>query len=278
MIRLIVCLSLLTSISAFAQKGQCIRGNCLDGEGKMRLVEGGTYEGHFRKGRFSDDNGILHYRNGDLYVGGWRNSLQEGKGRYTQKNGLSYFGSFHEGKWHGPGEVTFKNTNRIQAKWAYGEIVGPATFTFANKDQYVGEMTGFQIAGQGTMEYATGDVYTGQWLDNQRHGRGRITFEDGTTLEGQWDRDQFQADWARLGAQGVKTSGEYRFPDGTRFVGLLVNGIPSNRGTVNFTNGNEYHGGFNGRQPEGLGIMYYADGEMHGGIWRNGRLYRRIYQ
>ncbi|MEM9259171.1 MAG: caspase family protein [Bacteroidota bacterium] len=273
----------------FGQQGTCVRGNCLDGKGIMRMPDGTTYDGDFRKGKFNGF-GVLKYRNGAIYVGNWRNSLQEGKGRMTEADGLSYFGMFHQGKRHGEGTVTFKNTNKITARWAFGKINGQANFTFANGDYYEGQMVGTQIAGEGAMQYVTGDRYIGQWQGNQRQGVGTMIFEDGTQLKGNWDQDQFQADWSQLGFQGSKTAiancssgckdgnGKYQFPNGTTFYGQIINGRPGSKGSVEYTNGNVYHGGFNGLEPEGLGIMYYADGQMLGGLWRNGRLYRRLYQ
>ncbi|MBC6993446.1 caspase family protein [Neolewinella lacunae] len=289
MTRLILFLLLVGSFTSLsAQQGQCQRGDCLDGNGLYRFPDGATYDGNFRRGKFSGI-GVLKYPGGGLYVGNWHNSLQEGEGRMTEADGTVYFGGFHQGKRHGTGTLTFQNTTKIVATWAYGTIKGPAEVTFANRDFYRGEVYGTQLAGLGTMQYANGDTYTGQWLGNERQGHGKMTFEDGTTLEGEWDRNEFQADWSTLGYQGNPAlasncnsgcpdgTGKYQYPNGAVFYGKIQSGQPAGNGSVNYPSGNVYHGGYDNHQPEGLGIMYYADGEMHGGLWRGGQLYRRLF-
>jgi len=284
---LLICLFLPFILAA--QQGSCVKGDCLNGEGKFRFADGATYEGGFRKGKFSG-TGVLHYLDGGLYAGSWKGSLQEGKGRMTDANGTSYLGMWHDGQRHGQGEVVFKDGNRIKAFWAYNKILGTAEFSFANGDYYRGDVINFQLAGQGTMEYANGDYYTGQWAADRRHGEGKLVLEDGTEIAGTWEDDQYQADWSRLGFQGNRNAvancnegcpdgrGRYTYPNGTVFYGTVQGGYPAGNGTMEYTDGNVYHGAISAHQPEGLGIMYYADGEIHGGLWRNGQNTRRLFE
>lgn len=288
MSRLILALSFSLFCFTLSAQGDCIRGNCLDGNGKLVFPDGAYYDGDFRRGKFQG-TGIMKYPGGAMYVGGWHKSLQEGRGRMTEADGTNYLGYFHNGKRHGKGVITFPNRNRMEAEFVYDQVDGEVAFNFANGDYYVGEMSGTTIEGFGTMEYASGDVYIGKWKNNQRHGEGTMAFEDGTKLEGQWDGNNYQADWSRLGYQGDRASaidcnggcaggqGKYRYPNGTIFYGTVTSGMPAGSGTVAYTNGNTYHGNFINHQAEGLGIMYYADGTMHGGLWRNGALYRKIF-
>lgn len=282
-------LCLLLPVTAFAQQGNCVTGNCLNGEGKFRFADGATYEGSFKKGKFSG-RGVLHYPDGALYAGNWRSSLQEGKGRMTDANGTTYFGMWHNGRRHGNGEVNFKGGNSLRAVWAYDKINGQAEFLFANGDFYRGEMINFQLAGQGTMQYVNGDQYTGQWAADARHGQGTLMLEDGKMIAGKWADDQYQADWSTLGFQGDRNAaancnqgcpdgqGRYTYPNGTTFYGQVQGGYPAGNGTMVYPDGNVYHGAVTSHQPEGLGIMYYADGEIHGGLWRNGQNHRRLFE
>lgn len=272
-----------------AQQGNCVKGNCLNGEGKFRFADGATYEGSFKKGKFTG-RGVLHYPDGGLYVGNWRFSLQQGKGRMTEANGTVYFGMWHNGRRHGEGEVIFRDKSSIKAFFAHDKVAGTAEYRFANGDYYNGELKNYLPEGQGSMEYDNGDKYVGQWFGGLRHGQGRMVFEDQTDVAGQWEEDQFKADWSTLGFQGDRNAvadcnsgctdgrGKYAYPNGTTFYGAVQGGFPAGNGTVIYPDGNVYHGGFVNHRPEGLGIMYYADGEIHGGLWRHGANYRRLFE
>lgn len=273
-----------------AQQGDCVRGNCLNGKGKFRFADGATYEGMFKKGKFTGQ-GVMHYPDGALYAGNWRFSLQQGKGRMTDANGTVYFGMWNNGRRHGEGEVEFKDKSRFKAFFAFDKVAGTAEYTYANGDFYRGELNhDFRPDGQGTMEYETGDLYTGQWSGGQRHGVGKMVFADQTEISGKWEEDQYRADWSTLGFQGDRNAvadcndgcpdgrGRYAYPNGTTFYGQVQHGVPAGNGTVVYPNGNVYHGGYVDHRPEGLGIMYYADGEIHGGLWRSGKHFRRLFE
>ena len=289
MMRILFTSALLFLSLLLAAQGQCQRGDCLNGDGKMIYPDGGKYEGAFQHGNFHG-LGKFDYPGGAYYVGNWRKSQPEGGGRLVEADGTTYRGDFHKGKKHGPGLIIFPNNNRLKANWALDKIRGQVEFTFANGDFYVGQLDGTTLSGPGTMTYATGDVYAGQFANNQRNGQGTMRFEDGTELTGKWENDNYQADWAALGFQGDQNraedcnagcpdgQGKYSYPNGITYYGAVSGSLPGGQGTVTYPSGNVYHGSFAGHQPEGLGIMYYADGEMHGGIWRKGTLYKRIFQ
>lgn len=272
-----------------AQHGHCVSGNCLDGKGKFRFADGATYEGDFRKGKFTG-RGVMHYPDGALYAGNWRFSLQQGKGRMEAADGTVYFGMWHNGRRHGEGEVIFPDQSRVRATFTNGHIAGAVEYKYANGDFYRGQLKGYIPHGEGVMQYVSGDEYEGQWAEGQRHGEGRIVFEDGTELRGRWEKDQFRTDWSGLGFQGNREGvpdcnrgcpdgqGKYAYPNGTIFYGEVAGGFPVGSGTVLYPDGNIYHGDFSGHRPDGLGVMHYADGEIHGGIWRSGANYRRLYE
>ena len=281
-------LFVLTTTAAAVAQGTCVRGNCLDGKGRMQYPDNAYYDGDFRKGKFQG-TGLMKYPDGTLYVGQWSGGLQQGNGRLTSPDGITYTGEFHRGKRHGSGEVTYPDGNRMRGSWTFDRQKSEVEFHFANDDHYTGQMTGTTLNGTGTMQYANGDEYTGGWANNRRHGRGKMRLEDGTVLEGQWEDDEFRADWSQMGYAGDRRAaadcnggcaegqGRYRYPNGTLFYGAVTNGLPANQGTLVYPDGNTYHGKLMDSRPEGLGIMYYADGEMHGGVWRNGNLYRKMF-
>jgi len=72
-------------------------------------VLGNIYIGEFQSGRFTCREGIIHYKNGDRYVGQCLNEMPHGQGTLFLNNGSKYEGAFHEGKKHGLGKMTFIN-------------------------------------------------------------------------------------------------------------------------------------------------------------------------
>lgn len=251
-------------------------------------MDGARYVGDFKNGQLHG-RGILYYPDGSKYLGNWHKQMQQGKGRLEQADGTVYFGMWDRGQFHGEGELTFANGNKLVCEFVVGNSSGVGKFYFANGDEYEGQILNNSLHGHGTMQYENGDRYVGDWLNNQRHGNGKLTLADGAIAEGKWAGNQYVISWDQLGYHGrpdelVKCAegcpdgyGYYRYPDGTTYEGDIVNGQPAGQGTVQYADGQRYAGAYHNHRPEGLGVMYYADGVITGGIWRSGRLYRKLY-
>lgn len=64
--------------------------------------------------------------------------------------------------------------------------------------------------------------------------------------------------------------GEYTMPDGSKYVGELVNGLANGKGKRIWDDGHVYEGEFfNGRE-DGMGEHKYPNGEVYNGEFRNG--------
>lgn len=276
-------------IGGLSAQGVCTKNDCKNGYGEYRFVDGARYHGEFKGGKLHGQ-GVLYYPDGSKYVGNWRNQLQQGKGRLTQSDGSVYFGMWNEGQFHGKGEFTYANGNRLEAIWEYGQAIGQGTIYFANDDVYQGEVFEGKMQGHGVLSYSNGDRYIGDWYNNQRQGRGRMTFDDGFTVDGDWISDHFHGNWDALGFNGDATNlkncasgcdneiGEYRYTDGTVYRGQIGGGIPNGNGTLYYPGGNVYEGAIVNHRPQGLGIMRYSDGLITGGVWKDGILFRTLYE
>lgn len=269
-------------------QGRCVRGNCFNGEGTLRMADGAEYVGAFKKGKF-EGLGRLVYPDGTQYLGNFHDNLQEGKGRLIEVGGNQYFGFWHRGLKHGEGEMTYADGTTIAGNWTNGKMDGQIEFKFGNGDTYIGDMVADQMHGQGTMEYVSGDVYTGAWSYNKPSGAGKIVFANGFTLSGNWKNGAYETNWAAMGYQGNRAGltdctngcnsnrGRYVYADGSEYLGDIVNGQPNGTGTVVYPNGDTYRGSFQNHRPNGLGVMYYATGKVEGAIWENGKIYRQLY-
>ncbi len=75
MIKILSSLAVLLFIlgpAQFAAFGECIEGNCVDGNGTYVFDDGETYTGDFKNGE-KHGQGIYIYANGDRYVGQFSN-------------------------------------------------------------------------------------------------------------------------------------------------------------------------------------------------------------
>ena len=126
---------------------QCLKGNCIVGEGTSKSDEG-IYEGKFNVSKYNG-LGEMTYNDGSVYTGSWFNNQKHGQGTLTLPDGRKYVGEFKDGKGNGQG-----------------------TYTYSNGNQYVGEFKDGDRNGQGTLTYSDGSTYVGGFKDDRKHGYG----------------------------------------------------------------------------------------------------------
>ncbi|MBF0623349.1 MAG: hypothetical protein HQL82_00930 [Magnetococcales bacterium] len=127
---------------------KCLKGNCHNGYGEARFVNGNLYRGQYRKGR-KHGRGTFIWRDGRMYDGQWRDGRmngpgvmtfplggrfegnfvedrKEGRGRYTWPNGGVYEGEFKNDKRHGPGAYTDPEGRTLRCLWCEDRPVTPS--------------------------------------------------------------------------------------------------------------------------------------------------------
>ncbi len=101
--------------------GACEQG-LANGEGKLTWLINGvvtdTYEGQLVKG-WAEGEGKLTRKDG-VYTGEWKNSLQNGKGRYQHEDGTWYQGGWKDGKPHGHGQMLTPEGKIFSGTWYDG--------------------------------------------------------------------------------------------------------------------------------------------------------------
>jgi hypothetical protein len=101
---------------------------------------------------------------------------------------------------------------------------------YAGVGTYYGYWANGQRDGEGVMTYTNQDVYSGQWKEGSKHGTGTyVFFQTGMKFVGKW-------------ASGQIVSGEWKYPNGTRFEGSFDNNKPKGKGKWVFNNGNVVEG------------------------------------
>ena len=89
----------LVLLTISACSGQCIKGDCSNGDG--------TYT----------------YANGNKYVGEWKDGKRHGQGTHTWASGDKYVGEFKDDKRHGQGTYTRADGTVKKGKWKNGDFV-----------------------------------------------------------------------------------------------------------------------------------------------------------
>ncbi|XP_022725529.1 phosphatidylinositol 4-phosphate 5-kinase 7-like isoform X2 [Durio zibethinus] len=175
------------------------------------------------------------FSNGDFYVGGFKEILPNGKGKYTWSDGTVYEGD-----------------------WEAGKMTGKGLLLWPSGAKYYGDISGGYLHGSGTFTASDGSIYEGQWRMNIQHGFGRKKYSNSDVYEGDWK-------------EGVhEGNGRYFWNNGNKYAGNWKYGKMHGRGVMEWVNGDQYDGcWFNGFR-HGYGIYQYADGGYYSGTWTRG--------
>ena len=76
---------------------QCIKGDCINGQGTFTWESGDKYVGEWKDGK-GQGQGTYTYPNGNKYVGGWKNGLPHGYATMTNFDGRTIQGIFKDGE------------------------------------------------------------------------------------------------------------------------------------------------------------------------------------
>lgn len=156
---------------------------------------------------------------------------------------------------------------------------------------YTGQMWNGKRNGYGRMLYNDGSVYQGNWQDDQPSGLGRIESADGAVYEGEWKNGQRNG-WGEMTyADGATYVGEWK--DGKRegygkfdsseitYAGMWKADVKSGYGYIKWSDGSEndgclYDGAFENDVPNGSGVMQTKENAAIPGLWKDGKLIRRL--
>lgn len=218
------------------KKDICVSGDCVNGTGTMHYADGLLYEGQWKDGK-RKGQGTMIFPDGSNYVGQWKDGKYNGQGIDTFPDGVKYIGQFKDGFPNGEGTVIWPNGDKYIGQWKDGKQDGQGTMNFVNGTKYVGQFKDGVFDGQGTHTKPNGDKYVGQWKNDMPSGYGFAT-----TI-GETDDPEFSK---------------------TIYTGETINGIPEGKGTFcvydKFRNLRlKYIGSFKENRKFGKGIQYIYD-------------------
>lgn len=180
--------------------GQCITGNCKNGNGFLRTKDEIQYEGGFKNGKFHGFGDYYDFKNKYSYKGNWANG---------KKNGFGI-------------EEDYANNTKYEGQWKNDEFNGQGKFVWkdeldVNYEEYEGDWKNKKRTGKGTYKWKNGDTYQGYFFENQLHGEGKLVWFSGGYYEGEFAYDNFNGVGELHHADGTIEKGIFK--DDTLFDG-----------------------------------------------------------
>jgi cell division septation protein DedD len=288
--------------------GDCISGDCMNGQGTMTFPDGRIYEGQWKDenrngqgtmsfpdggrlvgqwkdGRFSG-HGTMIYSFG-IYEGQWKDGMKSGQGTMTYPDGSNYEGHWKDDMRTGQGIYTYSDGAIYVGQWKDDRKNGLGTYTASDNYKYVGQFKDGKTCGQGTMTFPDGSTYEGQWENDERNGQGKMIFPDGSIYKGQWKRDMRNGQGDMSYPDGSKYEGQWKdgrtngqgtyiYPDGGNYVGQWKDGTKNGQGAYTAPDSHKYTGQFKNGKPEGQGLMTFPDGSNYEGEWKDSKFITNV--
>ena len=132
------------------------------------------YEGEFNQSDERHGRGIFKYKNGDIYIGDWKDDKFHGKGYYLFLNGERYEGYLENGFKCGQGKYFYSNGNIHYGQWSKDKKEGEGVLIYRiTNEKFEGEFKGGEKNGLGVWTYANGVIYQGGFVGGRKSGVGR---------------------------------------------------------------------------------------------------------
>jgi hypothetical protein len=166
------------------------------GIGILSMKNGDKYIGCFKndlyngfgKLKFSKNNTNDH----NIFIGEFKNGKMQGKGKLEWKTGLVFDGEFKDDLRNGFGRQLWANGNNHEGNYIDGKRSGNGTFTWLDGDKYIGNFENDKANGNGTYLYnptTSALKYEGGFKDWNIHGYGIKYWRNGERYEGDWEND-----------------------------------------------------------------------------------------
>lgn len=132
--------------------------------------------------------GTMHYANGTVYEGQWKDGKRQGKGKYTTKYGAVLEGYFDDDQIHGQCKVTGGNT--FIGRWEKGVLIyGKGKYHY-DDGSYEGELKEYGGVilpnGKGIYEYRNFNKFEGYFINGKYDGKGRLILRDKSYYDCTW--------------------------------------------------------------------------------------------
>jgi len=223
--------------------GQCISGDCKNGQGTFTWAITNNYGG---------------WLNGNKYAGEWKDGERNGQGTFTWADGGEYVGEWKDGKRIGEGTYTYAD-NII----GLGFIQKPIGDTMIMNLGFVQrkEITNFQIIT---------DVYDGSPAEKQGLLVDDIILSINDKSFDEWKKEEKILRNAKIGKSIIGYQHKFLIERKGKIQKLkIANGNVSKLYSNNIMS---YTGEWKDNKPNGLGTTVYFNGEVEKGVYKDWKL------
>ena len=186
----LVSLSVHAQMLANVTAEECVRGDCINGSGRMELTTEwgkGEYTGNFRDGEFHGTGRLevpISFVAKEIYTGNWDRGIRSGRGTHWNGDGKLYIGQWRDDKRNGFGSYFFGlpewRENQHSEFWMR-----------ENMENYTGDFVDDFYHGQGTFRWPGGQKFVGGFFANEKHGPGTYYYVTGVAREQLWGYGNF---------------------------------------------------------------------------------------
>ena len=223
------------------------------------------------------------------YLGEAFSSVFQGFGEFEFLTGEKYVGSWDNSKMTGDGTLEFPGIGRYNGSFLNNMRSGSGVFIWDDGDIYDGEWANDAMNGVGTYTFRDGSVITGSFKMNAL-ANGRYVFEQ-DEADGNDDAILY---WSIGISDNMLTDPlEFRtssglifvgdcpkpdtiiqaqvtYPDGSVYVGNLINGIRTGEGVYTWAVGDKYDGDWENDAMSGVGAYTFSSGNLYVGTLADG--------
>jgi len=197
------------------------------------------YEGTMVHG-IREGHGTLHWKDGSIYAGEWKDDLKEGEGTLFYSNGDIYTGT-----------------------WEAEKKAGQGTYMYKAGGDYTGGFDAGAKSGQGNNYVMRPDdeweFFNGEYARNNRL-TGSYNSSIGYVYKGEFS----------MLSGNYNGTGEYIWACGKKYTGTFVSGVPSGEGTLIYPQGWNYVGAFCGGDFNGFGKFSWSENNYYEGEFSKG--------
>jgi hypothetical protein len=140
----------------------------LHGEGRVEFYGGEVYEGVWSRGKLELENngGVIKKVNqrGVLMEGEWRGNYLT-KGTCIYPNGAVYVGGHKDGMFHGKGKYTENDGTTIEGDWLENYFTGQGVYKYHDGVTVTGSFVNEEANGPGEIVLPDGSSFSGNWED-----------------------------------------------------------------------------------------------------------------
>ena len=210
--------------------------NLAYGRGFLYCASGSHYFGYFKDDFFQSGYGKTINKNGNIYIGEFKEGVANGIGKFMTKNGNVYTGYWSDNKLNGIGFIKWENGKSYNGEISKGIFNGIGELYYKNGNIFRGEFKKGRMDGIGKILYKNNKEYIGEFKEGSKNGYGIMKWPTEEKYEGIWEKDSFKF-------------GEYSWPNGNIYLGNFKNDCVNGYGTF-------YSSGMN---------------TIETGLWKDGR-------